>query len=144
MPSAKKKPQRRDPTTLARQIGEYPIVVRNSRDPVALLAASRARLSVASAQKLVGQALKPRHIPFELHFGRSDSYCWGGIRNRPRIGYLSLVGGGEALNAATVLHEVAHVIGMWTSTANGHQPAFTRIYDQLIAELPWRRMIRRH
>ena len=143
MPRASKS-EGRDPRTLARQIGEYPIVVRNSSDRGALLAASRARLSVASAEKLVGKALAPRRIPFELHFGRSDSYCWGGIRSRPtRIGYLSLVGEGEALTAATVLHEAAHVIGMWTNTANGHQAAFTRIFDELIAELPWRRMIRR-
>jgi hypothetical protein len=70
-----------------------------------------------------------------LYFGRTRRNSWGGLRtvHGRRVGYLSFVRAGPQLTVGTVLHEVAHVVGMWTRTTHTHDARFTRILDSLIA-----------
>ena len=127
--------RRSDTTTLARRIGEYPIVVRNTVDPDALVAANRTRIDERDAARLVRAAMARYGIPYELYFGRTRRNSWGGLRSvrGRRIGYLSFVPAGPQLTVGTVLHEVAHVVGMWTRVTHTHDERFTQILDLLIA-----------
>lgn len=121
-----------DARRLAPRLNEYQTVARHLTDPLALWRAAAVPLNRSAAADLIDAALASRSIPYEVHFGRARRSSYGGLRLRPqRRGYISLCDDG--LTAATVLHEVAHVIGMWNGSARGHDRAFTAILDELLA-----------
>lgn len=117
-------------------VPEYHTVLANSRDPSSLARAHREQIDPAHARRVLESLLGDRGIPYEVHIGRARRRSWGGVRQRGgrRVGYVSLPGLGGGLTIGSVVHEAAHVVGMWTGASTDHGDGFVELLDELVNE----------